>query len=61
MVALAVLVGGLFVVRRHPEAVAAFMARQVNLPPAQLAALSERVHVEIVVQGRRPRRCTGVR
>ncbi|HEX2501004.1 MAG TPA: YfhO family protein [Methylomirabilota bacterium] len=51
VVALAALVGGLFVVRSHPEAVAAFMARQVSLPPVQLAALSERVHVEIVVQG----------
>ena len=37
--------------RSHPEAVTALMARQVTLSPPQLASLSERVHVEIVVQG----------
>ena len=44
-------VGGLFILRSHPETVTALMARQVVLPPAQLASLSERVHVELVVQG----------
>lgn len=45
------LVGGLFVLRSHPEAVTALMAEQLTLPPSQLASLSERVHVEIIVQG----------
>jgi hypothetical protein len=48
---LVALVGGLFMLRSHPEAVTALMARQVTLSPPQLASLSERVHVEIVVQG----------
>jgi hypothetical protein len=45
------LVGGLFMLRGHPEAVTTLMARHVTLSPSQLAALSERVHVEIVIQG----------
>jgi hypothetical protein len=49
--ALVALVGGLFVLRSHPEAVTGLMAREVTLSPAEMAALSPRVHWEMVVQG----------
>ena len=48
---LAALVVGLFVLRSHPEAVAGLVAREVALSPAEMAALSARVHWEMVVQG----------
>jgi hypothetical protein len=51
VLALAVLVGGLFILRSHPEAVTGLMAREVAVSPAEMAALSARVHWEIVVQG----------
>ena len=51
VLALAALVGGLFVLRSHPEAVTGLMARELTLSSAEMAALSERVHWEMVVEG----------
>ncbi len=48
---LVALVGGLFVLRSHPEAVTGLIAREVALPPAEMTALATRVHWEMVVQG----------
>jgi hypothetical protein len=45
------LVAGLFVLRSHPEAVTTDLARRLAIPPSQLALLSARVHVEMIVQG----------